>query len=594
MTAPTTWNPLDKAPDLHLTGGNLTCTGPIGGLEGVRGTTSHSSGKWYLEYPVNTANGIGSYRGFASASQSMTSSTLTYAFGIEEGSGYYTGPGGNYGPAPGGAPGGHNVQFAIDITAGLYWFRYGGGAWVGQVSGAADPTTGVNGINYAPTVAAGVALFPWVMTQHWTVDGVQTLNPGSSTFANTAPSGFTAWDATTAVSTPEIQSTSGASITGAGSGTIAYTTVGTDNIIVLFSQSSPNHTSGSVDISTVTDTHSLTWTKKTSLHILSASSPNVDNTQEVWWAHAATALSGTITVTYGATIDDAALTTVSVSGVYDPTSPWDPNVSLPATASNTTGSAAIPSVTLSTTAASTLVLGFYGAPINHAETSGANSLFLTAHQNNAGGTNWGYNYVGEMAFTSPQTSVTASFGSSVSRWGFIVVALDGTTSVTSPTGTMAVTEAPDTLAATGLTPDTGTIADTEAPDVFAAIGTGGPLGTWGALEGYEAADVFAATGHSPDLGTMAALEFKDHFSAYGYMPISGHMASTEHPDIFLAAGIGLGRDGTFVAIEAPDIFLAAGRTPVVGILAATEAADRFLALSAGVTQVRRRHTFFVT
>jgi hypothetical protein len=587
MTVATVWNPSDKNSGTHLTGGNLTATVPAGGDSGVRGTTSHSSGKWYLEYPVCVINGIRDTRGFAAATQSLSTSSRTAAFGVDDAgssspSGYTAG-----------SVSGHNLQFAIDISAGLYWFRYDGGTWFGS-TGSADPVAGTNGIDYTSEVAAGVAIFPWCVQMMWTFAGSTTMNPGSSAFANTAPSGFTAWDTVATPATPAITNTAGASFGGGTPGTVAYTTVGVDNIVVLHITSEPNHTSGSVAVSSVADTHSLTWTKKTDLHFLSASTPNTDNTQEIWWAHAPTALSGTITVTMAATIDDGTLTTVSVSGVYDPASPWDPNVSLPATATNTTGSATTPSATFSTTAASTLVLGFYGAPVNYAEISADNSLFLVVNQINSGGTNWSYNYVGEATYTSPQTSIAASFGASVARWGLIVLALDGSNPVVSPTGTMAVTEAHDTFAATGLTPDTGTMAETEAPDIFAAIGTVGYPGAWGYLACTEAKDIFAGVGNIPSLGVMIITEKPDIFSAYGYLPVKGTMTITEHHDIFAAVGSGWGVDGTWASTEAPDIFAAVGHAPVSGALNVTEAADRFQAIGYGVTQVRRRRNFFVT
>jgi hypothetical protein len=540
---------------------------------GVRATTSHSSGKWYLEYPINTLNGISSYRGFASASQGLGAVSITAATGIGEGGGYIGAPGGSTT-----APGGHNVQFAIDIDAGRWWARYDGGSWVGGSGSAGDPVAGTNGVDYTSYIPVSTATFPWVTTQHWTVDGVQSFNPGSSTFANTPPSGFSAWDTTAAVATPNVVHTSGANITSASSGTVAYQTIGADNIVILHSQSSPNHTSGSVNITTVTDTNGLTWTKKTSLHIVPKGvSALTDNTQEIWWAHAASAVSGTITVTFGATIDDGAFTTLSISGVYDVTAPFDPNSSLPATASNvsTTGAGTTPSVTISTTAQSTLVLGFYGAPINHGEPGGTNSLEPFVNQNNSGGVNYGYNYVGGIACTSPQTSIPAAFGSSVADWGLIVLALNGTNPITSPTGTMAITE---------------------ANDAFHGVGYSNFPGVWGSLAVTEAKDVFASVGYTVSLGVMAITEAKDQFSAYGYLPVKGTMTITERPDIFHAVGFGAGGvNGIWTMTEAHDIFAAVGGGGSInGTFNITETPDRFLAIGSGVTQVRRRRPFFVT
>jgi hypothetical protein len=561
----TVWNVADKTPWIALTHGNHIGTSfGSAGNEGVRATTSHgASGKYYLEYtgitPTSTSGHACNW-GFADASMTLGNNGTVNV----DTAGYITGGAGSMG----GDATGHTVCFAMDFDNKRMWARYDGGSWVGNGVGTPDPVANTGGIDISSVT---VPLFPYMKLQFTADTG--TLNCGDSSFLQTVPTGFTAWDASAAGPTPpDVVYTSGANITGTTSATVAYTTVGTDNIVILHSQSSPNSTSGSVDITTVTDTNGLTWHKKTSLHFLSASSPNTDNTQEVWWAHAPTAVSGYISVTFGATIDDGAFTTLSISGVYDVANPFDPNVSMPATATNTTGAAAIPSTTISTTAAATLVLGFYGAPINHAETAG--SLTVIVSQTNAGGTNWGYNYVGEAAYTAAQTSITASLGSSVARWGFIVLALSGSSAVTYPTGTMTVTD---------------------APDVFAAVGTSGLPGIWGSLAAYEAADVFTAVGYIPTSGTMVVSERPDIFSAYGTMPVTGHMTITEHPDVFAALGYAAGGvNGIWATTEARDHFAAIGSTPIVGVLNVTEAPDRFQAFSAGVTQVRRRRAFFVT
>lgn len=560
------WSTTDKTGFIALTHGNHTGTTVSGASnEGVRATTYHgASGKYYLEYTgvshTNTSR-------WAFADAGYTLGNNTGIMGVDTAGDVN---GGTPSPMTGtlGDPAGHTVCFAMDFDNKRMWCRYDGGLWNGIV--ASNPATNTGGIDISTGFTLPVVPYFYGLFNPDT----GTLNCGDSAFVQTMPTGFTAWDASAAgVTPPDVVHTAGANITGASSGTVAYQTIGTDNIVLLHSQSSPNHTTGSVNITTVTDTNGLTWTKKTSLHILTpAYSGTTDNTQEIWWAHAATAVSGTITVTFGATIDDGAFTTLSISGVYDVASPFDPNVSMPATASNTSGAATAPSTTISTTAAGTLVLGFYGAPINHTETSG--SLTVIVSQTNSGGTNYGYNYVGEAAYTSPQSSITASLGASVADWGFIVLALNGSTSVFSPSGTMAVTE---------------------APDVFAAIGYSNFPGVWGSLTVLEARDVFAAVGHIPTIGAMAADGPPDTFSAYGYLPVKGTMTITEHPDVFAALGFAAGGvNGIWATTEAPDHFAAIGSTPIVGSMNVTEAPDRFQALSAGVTQVRRRRLFFVT
>jgi hypothetical protein len=221
-----------------------------------------------------------------------------------------------------------------------------------------------------------------------------------------------------------------------------------------------------------------------------------------------------------------------------------------------------------------MVLGFFATPTPPAwQTDG--SLAVVARQYNGGGALWEYQTVGTASYTSAQSSIAASLGSANGYpWGFIVLALAGS-AVTPPS-------------------PTGTIAITEATDIFASIGYSGSPGVWGSWASTEAKDVFAGTGYTPIFGTLAFTEKRDQFSAYGTLPVIGTMVIGEHPDTIAAVGIGWGVDGTWVSTEATDIFAAAGYPPIYGTFNITEVPDRFQALSAGVTQVRRRRSFFVT
>lgn len=53
---PTTWNPSDKNASITLSNGNLTAACTSSGIGGVRSIVGVSTGKWYWELTVQTAN----------------------------------------------------------------------------------------------------------------------------------------------------------------------------------------------------------------------------------------------------------------------------------------------------------------------------------------------------------------------------------------------------------------------------------------------------------------------------------------------------------------------------------------------------------
>lgn len=96
-----------------------------------------------------------------------------------------------------------------------------------------------------------------------------------------------------------------------------------------------------------------TWTKRKALSFTNI----VAHDLEVWWAATTSTISSTITVTMSSTPDDGSINVFGVSGA-NTSSPWDSNVSLPATNHGTTGAASVTGV--STTNANDMLLGFMG------------------------------------------------------------------------------------------------------------------------------------------------------------------------------------------------------------------------------------------
>jgi hypothetical protein len=210
-------------------------------------------------------------------------------------------------------------------------------------------------------------------------------------------------------------------VTHTTSGTLAYTTSVSNEIIVLFINSEPNAPVAPVRVSTVADTNGLVWNKRTSFDVLVNAAVNTYNSQEIWWAHAPAAVSGTITVTMASMIDGLAMIYASVSGCTNFKNPWNANVSLPDTTSNPVNSAVSPTLSVNTSG-DAYVFGFFGTPVNSTETAGSGfTMIQGANFNNP--TNWVGNYVEGAYFSTGQTGLAVAMANAQPGWGYIVDAL---------------------------------------------------------------------------------------------------------------------------------------------------------------------------
>src|ERR1019366_6052823 len=187
MTA-TTWNPSDKSNAVVLSNGNLTATSDGSAGQGVRGTNSHSSGKYYFEVTISSDNGGGNIF-VAIASAAWVLNTFP---GIADAnsSGYasqsariYANSGGTAIVATGYTTGAV-ISVAVDITNNLVYFALNG-VW----QNSAVPSSGANGVDYITTAA----VYP-AAEFNVTEIGAVTLNTGASAFSYAVPSGFSSWD----------------------------------------------------------------------------------------------------------------------------------------------------------------------------------------------------------------------------------------------------------------------------------------------------------------------------------------------------------------------------------------------------------------
>ena len=136
-------------------------------------------------------------------------------------------------------------------------------------------------------------------------------------------------------------------------------------------------------------------------------------------------------------------------------------------------------------------------------------------------------------------------------------------------GTASITEASDTVAATGALAIAGTAAITEGSDTVSATGVGGEVGTAAIT---ESSDTVSATGALSVTGTAAIAESDDTVSATGALSVTGSAAITEQPDIVAATG-GIALSGAAAIFEAGDIVVATGALGLAGTAAITEAPD---------------------
>lgn len=151
------------------------------------------------------------------------------------------------------------------------------------------------------------------------------------------------------------------------------------------------------------------------------------------------------------------------------------------------------------------------------------------------------------AATGSATSTNAPAGATM----FIrLFELDGS-------GTLATTEAADTVVATGTSTDNGTLSVTEASDSI-SIATGTSTDN-GAISITEASDAITATGTSTDNGALATTEADDTLVATGTSTDNGAATITEAGDTLLFQGVGNSAiGGSLSKTEASDTLIATG------------------------------------
>ena len=174
-----TWNPSDKNASVTLSGGNLTAAS--GANIGGRATGGKSSGKWYVEFAVDTG-GSGMLLGVANSSASLSNYPAAdanawcyYADGRKANNASFSAYGNSYTTSV-------KVQIALDRDNGKVFFGKNN-TW--QNSG--DPAAGTNaaytGLSGTLMCIIGSASASIQATGNW----------GASAFTYAPPSGFSGW-----------------------------------------------------------------------------------------------------------------------------------------------------------------------------------------------------------------------------------------------------------------------------------------------------------------------------------------------------------------------------------------------------------------
>jgi hypothetical protein len=134
------------------------------------------------------------------------------------------------------------------------------------------------------------------------------------------------------------------------------------------------------------------------------------------------------------------------------------------------------------------------------------------------------------------------------------VSASGTTTIV---GTLAKTNAADTVSASGTTTVTGTLAKTNANDSVVASGAVGSSIT-GTVATTNANDTSAASGTTTVTGSLAKTNTNDSVSASGTTTIVGSLATTNANDSVVASGAAGAVTGTVAYTNANDTVSASG------------------------------------
>jgi len=185
-SAATYWDPTTKHGNITISGGGYTVTtSATSSFSNAKSTKYHSSGKYYVEFVINTIGSTFLRPGFLLSTAANNVSVAGVNGIAVRGDGIIE-TGGVTGVDLG-TPAVNDVfRAAIDITTGNTWFALNAGTW--NNSGSADPATGAGSIviNGGGGQSLAIACDP-------RSNSFVTFRPLQSQWTYTAPTGFVPW-----------------------------------------------------------------------------------------------------------------------------------------------------------------------------------------------------------------------------------------------------------------------------------------------------------------------------------------------------------------------------------------------------------------
>lgn len=182
---------------------NLTATATLtNSTDTALGTLTRTTGKYYFEFTTTSSGGPDLVWGIAKSTQTNSGLLGSGSAGLGWRSNGNWRIGGSEGVSGMSAPSsGQVIGIAVDLTNSLIWIRNvtaSSTTWYGANSGTPNPATGTEGFSFSSFSAAMYLCFS--SNQNSTTPAV-TMNAGGSSFAATAPTGFSAWNASDAWNT---------------------------------------------------------------------------------------------------------------------------------------------------------------------------------------------------------------------------------------------------------------------------------------------------------------------------------------------------------------------------------------------------------